>query len=129
MEIAVNISAEYGFIRPISGYGISVLPILEECAPIKHKKFTEKLIKETRGQAVRYPNFLLPVSYRYAERLSDAEMQVLKLLCADKSNAEICDILNIRLATVKSHISHILQKLGAKRRTEAKTIAQNLKIV
>ncbi len=129
MEIAVNISAEYGFIRPISGYGISVLPILEECVLAKHKKFTEKLIKETRGQAVCYPNFLLPVSYRYAERLSDAEMQVLKLLCADKSNAEICDILNIRLATVKSHISHILQKLGAKRRTEAKTIAQNLKIV
>ena len=64
----------YGFICPISGYGISVLPILEECVPIKHKKFTEKLIKETRGQAVCYPNFPLPVFYRYAERLSDAEM-------------------------------------------------------
>lgn len=129
IENAVTVSAEYGFIRPISGYGISVLPILEEYDRDKNKKFTEKIIKAARTQAVCYPGFLLPVSYRRAERLSEAELQVLKLLCADKSNAEICSILNIQLTTVKSHISHILQKLGAKRRGEAKTIAQNLKIV
>ena len=51
---------------------------------------------------------------------------VLKLLCADRSNAEIGAILDIKLATVKSHVSHILQKLGVKRRSEAKTVAEEL---
>ncbi|HIY16662.1 MAG TPA: LuxR C-terminal-related transcriptional regulator [Candidatus Intestinimonas stercorigallinarum] len=51
---------------------------------------------------------------------------MLRLLCADKSNAEIGEILGIRLPTVKVHVSHILEKLGVKRRTEAKTAAQRL---
>ena len=54
---------------------------------------------------------------------------MLHLLCADKSNSEIGEILGIRLATVKSHVSHILQKLGASRRSEAKTIAEKLHII
>ena len=56
-------------------------------------------------------------------------MQFLRLVCADKSNSEIGEILDIRLATVKSHVSHILQKLGATRRSEAKTIAERLHII
>ena len=51
---------------------------------------------------------------------------MLKLLCADRSTAEIGAILDIKLATVKSHVSHILQKLGVKRRSEAKTVAEEL---
>ena len=47
-------------------------------------------------------------------------------MCADKSNAEIGAILNIKLATVKTHVSHILDKLGVSRRGEAKTAAQKL---
>ena len=37
---------------------------------------------------------------------------------------QIGQILDIKLATVKTHVSHILQKLGVKRRSEAKTVAQ-----
>ncbi len=53
----------------------------------------------------------------------------LRLLCSDKSNSEIGEILDIRLATVKSHVSHILQKLGVSRRSEAKTTAEKLHII
>ena len=63
------------------------------------------------------------------ERLTDAEIQVLRLVCADNSNAEIGEILDIKLATVKSHVSHILQKLGVNRRSEAKTAAEKMKII
>ena len=49
-------------------------------------------------------------------------------MCADKSNAEIGEILDIKLATVKSHVSHILQKLGVKKRSEAKTVANKFKL-
>ena len=81
-----------------------------------------------RSQTVYYPNFLKPKNDS-VEKLTEAELQVLRLLCADKSNAEIGEILDIKLATVKSHVSHILQKLGVNRRSEAKTTAEKLKLI
>ena len=49
---------------------------------------------------------------------------MLRLICADKSNAEIGELLGIRLPTVKTHVSHILQKLDVSRRSEAIRAAQ-----
>ena len=64
-----------------------------------------------------------------AEALTAAEMQILRLLCADKSNAEIGRIMDIKLPTVKTHVSHILDKLGISRRSEAKTAAEKLRLL
>ena len=63
------------------------------------------------------------------EQLSPAEKQVLKLICSNRSNQEIADILGVKLATVKTHVGHILQKLGVKRRSEAKEMAERLHMV
>ena len=57
------------------------------------------------------------------------ELQILHLLCADKSNAEIAQIMDVKLPTVKTHVSHILDKLDVKRRAEAKTAAKKLHLV
>ena len=65
---------------------------------------------------------------RWSERLT-AELQILHLLCADKSNAEIAQIMDVKLPTVKNHVSHILDKLDVKRRAEAKTAAKKLHLV
>lgn len=128
LEAAIDIAAEYNFVRTISAYGAAVLPMLGELEKTKHKKFMERLVKAARNRAVYYPDFLKP-EYQLTEPLTDAEMQVLRLLCADKSNAEIGEMLNIKLATVKSHVSHILQKLDVSRRAEAKTAAQKMKLI
>lgn len=61
--------------------------------------------------------------------MTAAELQVLRLLCADKSNAEIGRILDIKLPTVKTHVSHILTKLNVSRRSEAKTAARRLWLI
>ena len=53
----------------------------------------------------------------------------MSLLCADKSNAEIARIMDVKLPTVKAHVSHILEKLGVSRRSEAKTAAKKLRLV
>lgn len=58
-----------------------------------------------------------------------AELQVLRLICANKSNAEIGEILDIKLSTVKTHVSNILRKLGIKRRSEAKETAERLHLI
>ncbi|MCC2177699.1 helix-turn-helix transcriptional regulator [Agathobaculum butyriciproducens] len=65
----------------------------------------------------------------WREPLTAAEMQVLQLICADKSNAEIGEILNIRVSTVKSHVSSVLSKLGVNRRSEARTAAKKLWLI
>lgn len=65
----------------------------------------------------------------WREPLTAAEMQVLRLICADKSNAEIGEILNIRVSTVKSHVSSVLSKLGVNRRSEARTAAKKLWLI
>lgn len=79
-------------------------------------------------QAARYPYFLVP-PLPPGEEMTAAELQVLRLMCADKSNAEIGRILDIKLPTVKTHVSHILTKLNVSRRSEAKTAARRLWLV
>jgi len=53
------------------------------------------------------------------EPLTDREMQVLGLMAAGRSNREIADELVVVLDTVKKHVGHILDKLGAANRTQA----------
>lgn len=122
---AVKIAEEYGFIRTVSEYGSAVLPLLEVC---EDTDFLKAVIKAARNQAVYYPDYLKPEK-QLVENLTESEMQVLRLICAYKSNSEIGEILNIRLTTVKSHVSHILQKLSVNRRSEAKTMAGKLHLL
>jgi DNA-binding NarL/FixJ family response regulator len=51
--------------------------------------------------------------------LTARESDVLQLMAEGASNASIGKALVISQATVKSHVRHILRKLGATNRTEA----------
>lgn len=57
------------------------------------------------------------------EPLTERETEVLRLLARARSNAEIAQELYIGEATVKTHVSNILQKLGARDRVHAAVIA------
>jgi LuxR family maltose regulon positive regulatory protein len=52
-------------------------------------------------------------------RLSGRELEVLRLLAAGRANREIAGDLFLSPHTVKKHVTHILDKLGAGNRTEA----------
>lgn len=56
-------------------------------------------------------------------RLTEREQEVLVLLATGRSNRQIADELGITEKTVGIHVSHILTKLGAARRTEAVFLA------
>jgi DNA-binding NarL/FixJ family response regulator len=51
--------------------------------------------------------------------LSEREKEVLQLIAKGKGNQEIADTLYLSIDTVKSHVRHIMQKLGVESRTEA----------
>jgi len=48
---------------------------------------------------------------------------VLRMVAKGMGNKEIAASLNIAEVTVKLHVSHVLEKLNAKDRTEAATLA------
>lgn len=52
-------------------------------------------------------------------RLTDREVQILKLLAAGLENSEIARELHISTATVKNHVAQILRKLDANNRVQA----------
>ncbi|MGH2353507.1 MAG: response regulator [Chloroflexota bacterium] len=53
------------------------------------------------------------------ERLSPREVEVLRLIADGFSNKEIAVRLSVSVATVKTHLEHILQKLQVSDRTQA----------
>lgn len=54
-----------------------------------------------------------------AEPLTGRETSVLNLLAKGRTNQQIANELSIAEATVRTHVSHILDKLGASNRVEA----------
>ena len=128
LTAALDAAAEYRFIRTVSVYGTAVLPLLEALDWDGDKAWRKRLMAAVRTQAAFYPHFLEP-RLAPGEELTPTELQILHLLCADKSNAEIAQIMDVKLPTVKTHVSHILDKLDVKRRAEAKAAAKKLHLV
>ena len=56
-------------------------------------------------------------------QLTPREMAALKLVADGKANKEIATALDISERTVKSHLAHLFEKLGATSRTEAVKVA------
>lgn len=128
MTKALDTAYTYRFITPIAEFGAAVQPMLAEMTWTKNKKYLEQLIVAVRQQTVYYPDFLRP-AVRMEEKLTPAELQVLRLLCSNRSNQEIAEILGVKLPTVKTQVRSILQKLGVKKRSEARDAAIQLHLI
>jgi two-component system NarL family response regulator len=93
----------------------------------------KSIIREELLRAVREVHqgrqYLDPiVASQLAERrshrpLSEREVEVLRMVAKGLGNKEIASALNIAEVTVKLHVSHVLEKLSVKDRTQAATVA------
>jgi DNA-binding NarL/FixJ family response regulator len=78
---------------------------------------TRRIIAQYAGQPAR------TTCEAELDILTDREREVLRLLGAGKSNAEIAAELFVGEGTVKTHVSHLLHKLGLRDRVQAVVLA------
>lgn len=71
----------------------------------------------------------VPLDFFEVEPLSGREQEVLRFLAAGLRNTEIADRLNLAVKTVEFHVSNVLEKLGARSRTEAVLRARQLGLI
>ncbi|RMF31607.1 MAG: DNA-binding response regulator [Chloroflexi bacterium] len=67
-----------------------------------------------------------PIEAGLPEPLSDREREVLRLLAQGLTNREIAARLHLAEGTVKNYVTHILQKLGVRDRTQAALRAREM---
>src|SRR6202165_1256546 len=77
-----------------------------------------------RGERYIDPSVTSLLAARLSHRsLTTRELEVLRMVVKGLSNKEIAAALNIAEVTVKLHVSHVLEKLNVKDRTNAETEA------
>lgn len=62
-------------------------------------------------------------------KISERELEVLKLVAEGLSNKQISEKLFVSVNTTKTHLSHLYEKLEVKRRTQAVEKAKSLKLI
>ncbi len=125
---ALELGARYGYTAVISREGAAVMPLFEQYSGKEtDTNYWRRLFDQVARQSIHYPMYLKPLRYSM-ESLTPRETTILLLLLQNKTNDEISRILNIRSATVKSHLHNIFQKLDVRNRKQAKEVALRLRL-
>lgn len=87
-------------------------------------------LRLTRPKIVKIgPEFELDKANLQKTGISSREYEVLELISQGLSNEEIAEKLFVSISTVKTHVSNVLAKLDARRRTQAIQRAKELHII
>ena len=138
---ALTLASPHGYVRVFADEGAPMRALLGRLVAAQRAEraaaravpldYLARLLRAFDGQhtdpgqgpaaSAAVPGLIAPLTAR--------EIEVLGLVAAGKSNSRIADELVITLDTVKKHVGHILDKLGAANRTEAVTRGQQLGLI
>ncbi len=82
---------------------------------------TRRLVEAFAGRHARTPDGLADLTAR--------ELEVLRLIARGRSNREIAETLGVSEHTAKTHVAHILDKLGLRDRVQAVVLAYEAGVV
>ena len=90
-----------------------------------------EVMKRTMQGENIYPDEtpLIHIGNATNHEFTERELDILKELTTGDTNAAIAERLNVSVATVKSHIQHLMEKTGFKTRTELVSEARSKGIV
>lgn len=135
---ALDLATPERAIRVFLDEGAALVPLLAAHSPaglhLNERVFLDELLAawEQESSPAR-PLSAGPVNRPSAAGpsplLTFREIEVLRCIAAGKSNQEIAAGLVLSLNTVKKHVSTIMDKLGARNRTEAALIARQLNLL
>lgn len=101
------------------------------CAALRRVWAGEKVTPDGYDPGQKSPGGTKPELAEIANRFSTLtarQMKTLRLICKGKANKEISYELNVAEATVKTHITAIMGKIGARRRTQVVLLAKSIKL-
>lgn len=133
LEKALQLGETGGYLRIFIDEGAPMLKLLHSAASQKiSPRFVTKLLDVFAGlkkDGFTAPNRQNMESPSLREPLSSREFEVLRLMAEGATNTEISQKLFIAISTVKTHITHIFDKLEVLNRTQAIVRARELKLV
>jgi NarL family two-component system response regulator LiaR len=94
-----------------------------------------KLTRHTETVVVREVEVPAPLNFVRDQNKLEAlgitprELEILELIAAGLSNKEIAERVYVSENTVKTHSSRVLDKLGARRRTQAVQLGKELRLI
>ncbi len=107
------------------GFDITEKKLHEE----KRQKYINGLKGKLKGIAESFSGSISTRHEGIQIRLTRRQSAVLKLMSEGFSNTEISKILSLSPNTVKSHVTHLFNKLGVDDRTQATALAIRLRLI
>ncbi|HET8842746.1 MAG TPA: LuxR C-terminal-related transcriptional regulator [Ktedonobacteraceae bacterium] len=134
---ALTLAAPQGYLRTFLDEGAPVAALLGKLqqafrqgsplVPRSHSGYLRQLLQAAASERVEREQGGKGTAL--IEPLSQREVEVLRLLGAGHSNAEMAEMLVIGPNTIKTHLKNIYGKLGVSTRTQAIARARNLQVL
>lgn len=134
---ALILAAPQGYLRTFLDEGAPVVALLGRLqqssrqglplVPHSHSGYLQRLLQAAASDRAEQQHGEGIVAL--IEPLSQRELEILRLLSAGHSNAEIAEVLVIGLNTVKTHLKNIYGKLEVSTRTQAIARARTLQLL
>lgn len=89
----------------------------------------EALIRRSNWSKLKSPEPVSQEAMQHISKLTQRELEILKMVSKGASNADIADKLFVKEVTIKTHLNNIYKKLNVENRVQAVLLAIETEIV